>query len=136
VGEPGVIPASSNDTASADPQVSIDEINDLTAKDYRIEFDGTDFTVKALPDGTAQTVQPGDTEIIDGLDITLPGAADVQEGDSWLIQPTRSGAADIELAITDPAAIAAGEPGSGSANGENALKLAGLQSKKLLGGGA
>lgn len=128
------------DPPTADP----DAASKLTAQDYKITFDGTDYTVTRVPDGTtAYTGTDLDTvpQKIDGLVLgidTTGGAA--QAGDSWLVQPTRNAAADIKLEITDPAKIAAdggtgGTPNvaSGSANGENALELAKLQTGKTLG---
>src|SRR5690606_23019323 len=61
--------------------------------------------------------------------------------DSWLIQPTRDAASAMTVTITDPAKFAAaGEVspgvGAGTANGDNALELAALRSKKILANGS
>src|SRR5699024_5872447 len=72
---------------------------------------------------------------IDGLSISVDvSAGNPQNGDSWLVQPFRSAAGDIGLKVTDPAQIAAADGEGGSANGENALDLAKLQTDKVLGG--
>ena len=105
----------------------------LTVADYRIEFDGTDFTVTSLPDRA--TVYKGATlsaaVMVPSLDITGVPVA----GDSWLVQPARALAGDIRLELTDPARIAAASVGAGPANGGNALGLANLQTAKILGSG-
>jgi flagellar hook-associated protein 1 FlgK len=151
LGDPKVIRGAhnNNDTAGgaevtaqfdlADPDVA----GKLTAQDYKITFDGTDYTVTRVPDGTtAYTGATLSSEAIDGVVLNVDTTGGLpQAGDSWLVQPTRNTAADIKLDITDPAKIAAdggtgGTPNgpSGSANGENALELAKLQTSKTLGG--
>jgi flagellar hook-associated protein 1 FlgK len=63
-------------------------------------------------------------------------SADAATGDSWLIQPTRAAAGSIGLSISAPEKIAVAAPGTGTANGDVGLKLAGLQTDKVLGDGA
>jgi len=147
VSTPKIIKNADN-AATADPAASIADVSKLTNQDYRLDFDGTSYTVTRVPDGTVMgPVTAGGNETYDGVtfDIAaIAAAGDAAAGDSWLIQPTRSAAAGMDVAITDPAKIAAagwdpdanggaGGP-AGSANGDNALALAQLRSKKILGG--
>lgn len=118
-----------------DPNLS----NALTNQDYRVNYDGTNYTVTTIPEGT--------TTPLAGLPATFGGVTfDVTSGtpaagDSWVIQPTRNAAANLEVAITDPSKIAAagydnaGNP-LGSANGDNALIMAKLRTDKVLGNGS
>jgi len=140
IGAPKVLPGASNTVSGL--SVEFDDVNQLTGNDYRISYDAdsNEYLVTRIPDGTRVTLDASQPEhVLDGLRITLPTD---QPGpvDSWLIQPTRASAADIAVAITDPGRIAAAERSSdpanpvGPSNGDNALKLAELQTLKLLGG--
>src|SRR3546814_3519532 len=87
-----------------------------------VEFDGTDYTVTRVRDGTvAYTGTSLSAEKIDGLSLSVDTSAGApQAGDSWLVQPTRTAAGDIKLNLTDPAQIAAADTAGGSDNGANA----------------
>lgn len=129
----------SQNTGTAVPDVDFDLSdpnlsNALTNQDYRIDFDGTDYTVTRLPEGTT-FVLAGVPATFNGITFDLSSGAPAA-GDSWLIQPTRDAAANLTVAITDPAKIAAAGSGAGVANGDNALAMAKLQTEKILGNGS
>lgn len=128
------IPGSRNQGAAI-LNVELTDANQLTGQDYRVERTATGYTVTSVPNGTA-TALTGDTGVVDGITFDFSGSGAPAVGDSWLVQPTRAAAANLSLAINDPAKIAASAPGTGTANGDNALALAELQTKKLLGNGA
>jgi len=109
------------------------DAKDVTASDYRIRYDNGEYTVTRLSDNvtTTFTSLPAD---LDGLTISLDAGAPA-DGDTWLLQPTRQAAGSIGLNVNDPAKIAAADAAGGAANGENALKIAALQTEKVLGGG-
>ncbi len=110
------------------------DANKLTGQDYRIDYDGTDYSITRLPNGNTMALTQG--QEVDGVKYTLPtGTPAPAPGDSWTVQPTRDAASSLSLAINDPAKIAAGEVGAGNASGENALKLAALRNEKSLSGG-
>lgn len=93
-----------NDPAStAVVAASISDANALTTSDYRLQFDGTDYTLSRLPGGSPVTVVDGDT--VDGITLSLTGTP--VAGDSFLIRPTVNGASSLRVAITDPKQIAA-----------------------------
>jgi flagellar hook-associated protein 1 FlgK len=101
-----------NNTGNGVIDVTIDvaTIDELTTSDYRLSYDGTDYTLLRLSDNTATTIAPAALPVtIDGITIDLASGAP-SAGDSFLIQPTRTGAANLALAITDPRAIAAAAP--------------------------
>jgi len=122
-------------------QVGIEyaDIDKLNGSDYQIAYDGTNYTITREPAGTAIYVGDGadlaaaPPRLIDGLQFNLSGTP--VAGDKWLVQPTRTAARDLELAIDDPARIAAADADGGSANGNNALELAKLQTTKIMGNG-
>ena len=139
VGTPRSIPAAGNDPASGNINVSFGDAKNLTADDYRVTYDGNNFVITNLTTNgevgrLANTANPAEIEV-EGVKFNFDGMT-AQNGDTWLVQPTRAAAANIKVEITDPAKIAAAAPGTGEANGEIALKLAQLQYQKTLGGAA
>ncbi|MDN5843720.1 MAG: flagellar hook-associated protein FlgK [Alcaligenaceae bacterium] len=144
IGTPAVINHEGN-TGTAAPVVDYDYAlsvppavgglsNAFTNQDYRVEFDGADYSVTTIPGGTT-TALGGLPASFGGVTFDVPTGT-AAAGDSWLIQPTRGAAGDLTVAITDPAKIAAAGAGLGVANGDNALALAALQTDKVLGGGS
>ncbi|MDB5779793.1 MAG: flgK [Polaromonas sp.] len=130
---PAVLP---NVTNAGTLTPSFADIGKLTTSDYRVDAMGSgDFKVTRLSDNT--TVGADSTGAYDGLKLTFTGA---EAGDSWLVQPTRAGARDFAVVLTDPAEVAAaGSPFAGTtggvSDGSNALLLGALQNKKTMGGG-
>ncbi len=145
VGTPKVIGNEKNSATAGTPTATYvpGELSKITNQDYRVEFDGTNYKVTRVPEGTSiSPTVSGTTLSFDGVEIDTAGTAGAVAGDSWLVQPTRDAAAAMTVAISDPAKVAAaGEsaPGSGvaagTANGDNALELAALRDKKVLSNG-
>ena len=88
--------------------VAYNDIGNLTGDDYQLIFDGTDFILENLSDGSTQTLAAG-LNTVDGLDITI-NAAGATAGDIFLIQPTRNGASSLDLLFTDGRRLAAASP--------------------------
>lgn len=103
----------------------------LTSADYQVTIDGTttgtpdtiDITVALLnPDGSPVTDSTGTAitqsytgltaeagtfnEVIGGLEIEFADGDSYSAGDQFLLQPTKSSAADIEVAMTRPEDLA------------------------------
>ncbi len=96
-----------NNSPGATVTVAVSDVGQLTTSDYRLDYDGANYTLVRLSDNTATTLPgtfPGTPYSQDGFTISAPTMA---AGDSFLIQPTRNGARDIGVAITDTAKIAA-----------------------------
>jgi len=102
---PVATPASTN-AGSGTLTVAFDDTSSLTAADYRVSYDGAQYTVTNLSTQTAVT--GAGPFSIDGLSFTLSGSP--AAGDSFLVQPTRSSAAFFSLATNDPNALAAASP--------------------------
>jgi flagellar hook-associated protein 1 FlgK len=102
---------------------TITSVSALTSSDYRVSFDGTNYNVTRVSDGTVRsfTSLP---QTLDGL--TFSGGS-MTAGDSFLVEPVRDGAQNISMAINDIRKIAAGDAVGGVGNNRNALLLAGLQ---------
>jgi flagellar hook-associated protein 1 FlgK len=118
-----VVRANANNTGTATIAAPIDSANidDLTTSDYRLTYSAANtFSLIRLSDGQTwtgtgasqaaaftdlQTDLAADSQ---GFTLTFAGAATV--GDSFLIQPTRGGAASLALAIGNARDIAAAAP--------------------------
>lgn len=113
--------ASKLNTSGATVDVSITAVSQLTTSDYRLSYDGSNYTLVRLADnkswsaatlgGVPPTGEP------QGFSLAASGA--LASGDSFLVRPTRSGARDIALTISDPRNIAAAAPirsGAAAAN--------------------
>lgn len=133
LGAPHVIPTASN-KGSAVVQAQITDVGTLTAQDYKVEFDGVNYKITSVPGGSQ--VFHGDTlpASFDGVEFNLQSGA-AMAGDSWLVQPTRHAAGSLKLALQDGKQIAAAGSTTGDADGDNALRLAELQTGKTLNNG-
>lgn len=109
VASPSVLP-NSNNTSGAVAAASFSDVGSVTTSDYRLQANGGgNYTMIRLSDNATLFSAASLPQSVDGLTISASGAASVA-GESWLIQPTRNGARDIGLAITDPSKIAAAAP--------------------------
>jgi len=127
------VSANSVNTGTATVAASISNANALTTSDYRLSYDGANYTLTRLSDNTASTFASF-PQTVDGVDLTLASGTPAA-GDSFLIRPTVSGASGFSVAITDPARIAAAAQTGAVGDNRNALLLAALQTTKTLGNG-
>ncbi|MEM1090134.1 MAG: flagellar hook-associated protein FlgK [Pseudomonadota bacterium] len=116
---PQLLPANSNSNLLTDStSVSFDDITQLTSDEYQLDFDGATWTLTNLRTGSPVPLTPDGADFLaDGLRISVdPGAA---AGDSYLIRPTRQGASDLALGITDPRQLAAAAALNTNADSQN-----------------
>jgi flagellar hook-associated protein 1 FlgK len=101
-----------NATSTTDVTAAILDPTKLTASDYKVEYDGASFTVVRLSDRQKTTIAPypqgGVPQTIDGIAFAINGNA--AAGDSFVVRPTISGAADFRVRLTDVGQIAAATP--------------------------
>lgn len=112
VAAPQVLPRSSN-TGDAVVGVAVTDVSALTTSDYRLDRHGTGYSLTRLSDGTVTSLDaagfPGGAVTVDGLQITLASGA-IDDGDSFLLRPTRGASESLQVAVTDPNSIAAASP--------------------------
>ncbi|MCY1288059.1 flagellar hook-associated protein FlgK [compost metagenome] len=116
LGNATVLPNDRNTAISTVASATIDDASALTTSDYKLQFDGTNYTLTRLSDNAqVATPVPGTpapayplTFSADGFSVTIDAAMDTH--DSFVIQPTRNAAAGFDMAISDPAKIAAASP--------------------------
>ncbi|MGF1616005.1 MAG: flagellar hook-associated protein FlgK [Gammaproteobacteria bacterium] len=120
-----------NSPGGAAPGVVVTDPHKLSPSDYLLDYDGTRYRLTRISDNSVEVFDAplGSIELPqDGLRIDVSG---LTAGDRFLLQPTHRAARDIQLAITDERAIAAGHSGSVGDN-RNALALAALQTTPTL----
>jgi flagellar hook-associated protein 1 FlgK len=100
--------ANTANTGSGAPTATISSVSALTTSDYTLTYTGANYTLVRLSDNTSQTFASL-PQTVDGVDIAL-GTWAPAAGDSVLIQPTRAGAGNLALAVTDARNIAAAAP--------------------------
>ena len=137
VSSPKSLPSVNNNPASGNINITIDDVSQLEVSDYRLNYDGTNVTLLRLADLTVvdsfTTADFPRSIASEGITLDVSGA--INNGDSFLVRPTHYGAAQIDLAISNPASIAAAGSGNASGDNSNALALAGLQTQNTLAGG-
>lgn len=111
VGAVGVVPATTN-TSSAMATATRVDLGALTTNDYVITRTATDYTVRRQDTGAAVTFTGTGTStdpiLFDGMSVVV--GAGVATGDQFVVHPTRDAIQGFDVAITDPAKIAAAAP--------------------------
>lgn len=131
-GSPVVGPNIAN-TGNAVISASVANAGALTTSNYKLQYDGSQYTLVRLSDNTSTTFGSL-PQTVDGVQISLASGA-VAAGDTFLIRPTARGASGFSVALTDPAKIAAADATGGVGNNVNALALAALQTANTLANG-
>lgn len=122
--------ANTKNSNGATLNAAITDASKVTASDYTVSFDGTNYTLTRQTDGATWTAPPPATPgtalsfqdssgaaFADGFSVTTGGMV---AGESFTVQPTRNAAQNIGVAITDPGKIALAAPilaSTGTANG-------------------
>ena len=92
--------------------VSWEEIGQLTGADYKLQLDGGNWSISRTDTGEVLGMSGSGTAadpfIVDGMRIVVDPVA--VNGDTFLLQPARNGAMDLQVRITDPALVAAASP--------------------------
>ncbi|WP_211465991.1 flagellar hook-associated protein FlgK [Collimonas silvisoli] len=105
--------ANARNTGSLVVTPSFSDTSQLTTSDYRVDFAnvaGTpQYSVTRLSDNKVLGSYASLPVTFDGVSLqATSGTPNI--GDSFLVQPTRTGARDLTVTVTDPAKIAAASP--------------------------
>lgn len=115
VAEAQRVSASLDNAGAASLSVTISDVSALTADNYELRFDGANYSlINASSDTTIATFADpgaGGTVVLasEGFTLNFAGGASVA-GDSFMITPTRMGAAEISLEIDNVKQVAAAMP--------------------------
>lgn len=98
---------------------AVSNAGSLTTSDYRLSADGGgNYTLTRLSDNVTLFAGAALPQSVDGLAIDIVSGA-ANAGDTFLIQPTRSAAGNIGVALADPRSIAAAAPIRSTASNSN-----------------
>ncbi|MFC5580256.1 flagellar hook-associated protein FlgK [Rhodanobacter terrae] len=114
---PTVLGSSANQ-GSAAVTAKVSDISQLTASDYLLSYDGSQWNLRTTAGQNVALATNADGSLsAAGLTFNVSGAA--QAGDSYQIQPTRNAATGLAVSMTDPGGIAAAAALTGTAAGAN-----------------
>jgi flagellar hook-associated protein 1 FlgK len=112
-----VVTSATTNTGTASVAATVTNAGALAASDYELRYDGTNWSVKRLSDGTTQSFASL-PQTVDGVAFSVASGS-AAAGDAFLVQPTRFAARDLGLLVTDAAKVAAAAPIRTSAAGGN-----------------
>ncbi|TXU06314.1 flagellar hook-associated protein FlgK [Enterobacter hormaechei] len=133
-GSPAVLSNGKN-TGSASVTATMTDSTKVQATNYKVEYNGTDWTITRLSDNTSFTAKPDTSGNLsfDGLNVKISGSANNK--DSFIVKPVNDVIVNMDVAISDESKLAmASAKGSGESDNTNGQKLLDLQSAKLVGG--
>lgn len=109
----------------------------LKPDDYQVDYDGTNYTVTNLSTKVASVYDKATFEAASGVvhdGLTLKKSGNMVAGDRFVIRAVRGAAQEIGLALlpSELSSIAASDTQGESGNNANILKLAELQTEKLM----
>lgn len=133
--------AASTNTGTANISVGLTDVGQIGSNNYILKYDGSSWSLSDATTGASVPMSgsgtPSDPFVASGMSFQVSGSAG--GGDSFLIQPLNRVAGQMQVAITDPAKIAAAASsalgGTGSGDNANANLLANIGSKNVLAGG-
>jgi flagellar hook-associated protein 1 FlgK len=100
---------------------TVTDASALTASDYSVDYDGTNFNVTRKSDGKVTQINPfpqTTPQVIDGVAYSISGTPATK--DNFLVRPTYNAASSLSVAITDTTKIALAAPISTAAPTTNA----------------
>jgi flagellar hook-associated protein 1 FlgK len=109
--------ASTGNSGSALLSAAVADYSALTESNYRVQYDGSSWNVTRLSDLNVQSFAAL-PQTVDGVTISVASGA-AAAGDSFLVLPTRRGAANFAALLTSPDRIAAAAPIRTAASGSN-----------------
>ncbi|MBT9524014.1 MAG: flagellar hook-associated protein FlgK [Rhizobacter sp.] len=118
IGAPRTLPASANG-GDAVFGLTVSDFTHVQASDYELRFDGSDYSLTRLSDGSAVTGSPFSPAAlaagvqVEGLTLQLNSGTAVS-GDRFLLQAAGPAAADMRMVMTDPRGLAAASAVTGS----------------------
>lgn len=117
--------ASVNNAGTAAPTITIDDVSNLQASDYKLAYDGAQWSLTRGNDGTS--VSGAGPLVLDGMTVDV-GMGIPATGDSFLLKPAREALTSLSLAISDPRKIAMAAPviASGDINNLGSGSISGL----------
>lgn len=132
--------SNSKNNGTATLSAAITDSSAVQASNYKVAFDGTNWTVTRLSDNATITPVVTDDGFgyaigleFDGVQIDISGSAAAR--DSFIVKPINNVIIDMAVAISDPSELAmAAAAGAGASDNRNGQALLDLQGAKTVGG--
>lgn len=132
----GSMVSNTHNKGSADFDIKYTDVSNVTGNNYDVSFDGTDWSVTRLPEGTvvnANFDSATGTLKFDGMDIKISNNT-AQAGDRFVLKPVDNVIGGMNTLINNAADFATADSTGGASNNENIKELVKLQDQKLVGG--
>jgi flagellar hook-associated protein 1 FlgK len=103
--------AHNSQASTAEVSATVTDASALTASDYSVDYDGTNFNVTRKSDGKVTQINPfpqTTPQVIDGVAYSISGTP--AQNDNFLVRPTYNAASSLSVAITDTTKIALAAP--------------------------
>ncbi len=107
--------ANNTNSGTANVTATLTDAASLTASDYRLAYDGSNYSLTRLADNNV--LSGGLPLSMDGIEINISGT--IAAGDSFVIRPTASAARDISMSINNANSIAMASPLTSSSTASN-----------------
>ncbi|WP_034944165.1 flagellar hook-associated protein FlgK [Erwinia oleae] len=139
LGSPSVT-ANTKNAGTATVSAAWTDTSKVEASNYKVDYDGTNWSVTRLSDNAAITPTKGTdasgnaTLSFDGLQLSVAGTPTAR--DSFLVKPVSDVVVNMDVNITDESKVAAASADDGVSNNQNAQSLLDLQTKKVVSGGS
>ena len=127
------VSASRDNQGTAVITAVVADTSQLSTSDYQLQYDGSQYHLSRLTDGTSLTFASL-PQTVDGFTVSVSGTPAVS--DVFVIRPTVAGAGGLQVALTDPSAIAASANPGGRGDARNIAAIADLQTAMTLAGGS
>ncbi|MGE0799189.1 MAG: flagellar basal body rod C-terminal domain-containing protein, partial [Lautropia sp.] len=130
------VAAAHSNQGGAEFSVTVTDPAQLAATDYRLHFDGVNYQLENLVDGSMRTL-PGFPATIDGMQIELAHGS-MTIGDKFTIKGASQFASGMALTLNNGAGLATGLAGSAQAGAANAgsVAVAGFEQQTVDGNAA
>ncbi|HCU0877534.1 TPA: flagellar hook-associated protein FlgK [Morganella morganii] len=128
--------SNTHNKGKADFDIKYNDVSKVTGNNYDVSYDGTNWNVTKLPEGTTVTANfdaASGTLSFEGMDIKITNNT-VQAGDKFLLKPVDNVIGGLNTLVTNAADFAAADSTGGASNNENIKELVKLQDQKLVGG--
>ncbi len=132
----GSVVSNTHNKGKADFDIKYSDVSKVTGNNYDVSYDGTNWNVTKLPEGTTVTANfdaASGTLSFEGMDIKITNNT-VQAGDKFLLKPVDNVIGGLNTLVTNAADFAAADSTGGASNNENIKELVKLQDQKLVGG--
>lgn len=132
----GSVVSNTHNKGKADFDIKYNDVSKVTGNNYDVSYDGTNWNVTKLPEGTVVNANfdaTSGTLSFDGMDIKISNNT-AQAGDKFLLKPVDNVIGGLNTLVTNAADFAAADSTGGASNNENIKELVKLQDQKLVGG--